>query len=113
MALEPAPEMEDPPASWMDRELSAIHMLWLRVWWRAVCDYALYRNSDDRKKRALADEAAEWLFSDGCDCGDECRDARLSFQAFCRMFNRDPAVIRRWVRTLTPEDVGRMGRNLL
>ena len=58
-------EMEDPPRSLTDRQNSAVYMLWLCVWWRAVCDYVLYRRSSSRKMRALANEAAEWLFEDG------------------------------------------------
>jgi hypothetical protein len=106
--------MEEPPPSWLDRELSAVNTLWLRVWWRAVCDYVLYQDSAVRRQRRLADEAATWLFEDGCSCDkEECGDARLSFSSFCSMFNRNPVTVRRWLLTLTPADVGRMGRTLL
>ena len=106
--------MEPPSHTWMDREMSSVHMLWLRVWWRAVCDYVLYQNSDKRKYQRLSTEAAEWLFDEGCGCVEEsCKDSRLSFAEFCRMFNRNPVTVRRWIMSLTPTDIGRMGRNLL
>jgi hypothetical protein len=95
-------------------ELPGERRLWLRVWWRAVCDYVLYRERTTPKQRKLADSAADWLFGESCfgTCPPECEDARLSFDAFCEEYDLKASDVRTWIRTLQPEDVYKIGRNL-
>ena len=98
--------------TWLDQARGPIYRLWLRVWWRAVCDYVLYKSSTNRRRRRLANDASEWLFGDECGCEGECLEMRLSFRHFCDLFGADQAAVRLWVVTLTRDDIGQLGRGL-
>lgn len=102
------------PGPYPESELEPHRRLWLRVWWRAVCDYVLYRGRTDSKSRRLADDAAGWLFGLDCheSCPSECEESSMSFEGFCEEFNLSPARIRSWVMNLTASEINMIGRNL-
>ena len=104
-------EMEEPETH---QELEGHRKLWLRVWWRAVCDYVYYKDKKDPDSRELANDAADWLFGESCYgvCPPDCEDARLSFEAFCVEFDMDIAKVRRWILHLTVGEINKIGRNL-
>ena len=97
-----------------ERAAAPHRRLWLRVWWRAVCDYVLYKSRANTKQRKLADDAAGWLFEKSCygECPPSCMDSRMSFEAFCAEFGIPIADVRRWILALDAGEINRIGRNL-
>ena len=94
--------------SFPEGELQPHRRLLMRVWWRAVCDYVLYKGCKERDQRLLADDASSWLF-----CEDEEQEGYgLTFLHFCDEFSLSPVRLRRWIRQLSVTEINRIGRNL-
>ena len=92
-------------------EIDPVRRLWVRVWWRAVCDFVLYQDAKTPERKQRAHEASAWLFGESDEVADV--PGALSFEDFCAMFTKDPPTIRRWILNLDPGDICRIGRNLL
>ncbi len=77
---------------------------------RAVWDYVLYKASTERDKKAISNDAAEWIFAD--DEEDIGEEGHVSFVYACAVLNVDPGMVRRATSALKRDDIHRLSNNL-
>ena len=69
---------------------------------RACYDIALYRGSQDLKRRKIWSDAYQWMFTDDAQ---EPEDRFTSFVNICTLLDQDPWTIRNKTLRLTRKDV--------
>lgn len=89
--------------------------LLLEIVLRAASDWVLYKSHARMLYREWANDAYVWLFEEepGHPRWKERRGAGkalTSFIAICEALDYDPDVVRRYIRTLTPQRIMSMGR---
>lgn len=96
-------------------EISGCKALMLEIIRRASYDWVLYRTSKVLQKRRLAEDAFNWLFSEGPGHQDwmeriSSEKEITSFIAICQALDLDPDMVRGHVRRLTVQNVMSIGR---
>lgn len=97
------------------RQAQGARALLLEVFRRAAYDWVLYKTSRRLDQRQLAEDAYVWIFVEDEDHPNwqtrkENDKELLSFLSICEQLDLDPAVLRRHVKTLTPNKVMSSGR---
>ncbi len=89
--------------------------LLLEIVLRAAHDWVLYKGHARTMYREWANDAFTWIFEEG-PAHPRWKERRASgklltsFIAICEVLDYDPDVIRRYIRTLTPQRIMSMGR---
>jgi hypothetical protein len=92
---------------------SPVHRLLVAIVRRAVWDFVLYENADQKKnpnEYELYVDAVDWLFWDG---EEECDgEGRLTFRHICSTLELDPRQIRQIALTMSRSDIQRLNNNI-
>ncbi|WP_394831822.1 hypothetical protein LVJ94_35430 [Pendulispora rubella] len=96
-------------------DIAGCRTLLLEVVRRAAYDWVLYRDSSHPAKKALAEDAYEWLFeidedSPGSGGDEEDAEGITSFLSICDTLDIAPEVLRARIRVLTRRNVVSIGR---
>jgi len=89
--------------------------LLLEIVLRAASDWVLYKTHARTLYREWANDAFIWIFEEG-PLHPRWKERRAagklltSFTAICEVLDYDPDIIRRYIRTLTPQRIMSMGR---
>lgn len=87
-----------------DLDVRRVRRLLLRIVYRSVYDWMLYRQSKSPPRRRLAAAGFRWLFINWSD------DGFCSFRSICAIFDKKPQEVRNWVLTLDLRTVSALYR---
>lgn len=82
-----------PPAA-QKQEAQKVRELFLRILYRSLYDWLIYRGSAVLQKRRDAASGYRWLFVDNEP------SYLFSFHSMCVLFDKDPEEVRRWAMEL-------------
>jgi hypothetical protein len=95
----------------LDTDSEAIKNMARAALLRAVRDEVNYRNTKNNKLKKVHQDVHEWIFDKHDDPQSSPLDQLMSFEGICDILGWDPDWLRRRVRTLSPEDLARLGKN--
>jgi len=78
---------------------------------RSIRDIVRYRNAKKPKYRKIYDEVHHWMYEAKLAPNDDPGDQLYSFVGICGILGWDPDWLRERVKSLTLDDLDRLGRN--
>jgi len=87
-------------ASLVSHNKAGICAFWIKVVTRAAFDWVSYKESNKVDLKKLADEAYKWLFLPS--------NMSNSFEEVCSMLDLEVGTVRKWVQSLTKDQIAKM-----
>lgn len=99
--------------------LGRLKRFYMKLVYRAICDYVNYKGSSATKYAKIYESAREWIYDEvTTEVWDKALEADLracddtaSFDSVCSILGWDPDWIRSAIQRLKKSDLERIGRN--